>query len=111
MHHFTKPKAQCSEPINQVALFKMEVWQVFPPRPHTCGSHQEQDEQNVSKAVSVSIFMEDYTFDLKPTDDKALHNQNNMCIYKPIAAWEAGCFWYFSWQNTFRCSLKLQQIA
>lgn len=39
--------------------------------------------------------MEDYTFDLKPTDDKALHDQNNMCIYKPIAAWEAGCSSFF----------------
>ena len=44
----------------------------------------------MSGAVSVLIFMEDYTFDLNPIDHKALHNQNNMCISKPIAAWEAG---------------------
>ena len=64
----------------------MEVWQVFPPRPHTCGSHQEKDEQNVSKAVSVFKFMEDYTFDLNPIHHKDPHNQNNMCTSESIAA-------------------------
>lgn len=56
----------------------MEVRQVFPPRPHTCGSHQEKDEQNVSKAVSVLIFMEEYTFDVNPMHHKTLDNQNNL---------------------------------
>lgn len=81
-----------SEPVSQVALFKMGVWQVFPPRPHTCGSYQEKDEQNVSKAVSVLIFMEGYTFDLNPIDHKALRNQKNVCISKSVAAWEALLF-------------------
>lgn len=44
----------------------------------------------MSKAVSAFIFMEDYTFDLNPTDHRTLNNQTNMCAYKPIAAWEAG---------------------
>lgn len=50
--------------------------------------------------------MEDYTFDLHPTDLGVLLNQNNMCISKSQRAdWEAGGgggvllfarFWYFS---------------
>lgn len=45
----------------------------------------------MSKAVSVLIFMEDYTFDLHPTDLGVLLNQNNMCISKSQRAdWEAG---------------------
>lgn len=67
--------------MNHAASYKVEVWQVFPPRPRTCGNHHEQDEQNVSRAVSVLMFMEDYTFDLKPRDHKAPRNQNSMWIY------------------------------
>lgn len=82
MFYLTKPRGQRSQPISRVALFKIKMWRDFPPRPHTCGNHQEHDEQNMSKAVRVLIFMEDYTFDLNPTDHKALHNQNNMyCIF------------------------------
>lgn len=68
-YHFTKPEAKCS--VSQVALLKMEVWQVFPPRPHTCGSHQQRDGQNVSNAVSLLIFMENYTFDLNTSQSAA----------------------------------------
>lgn len=57
----------------------MSTWQVFPPLPHTCESYQEKDEQKVSKAVRVWIFMEHYTCDLSPIRQKAPRNQSSMC--------------------------------
>ena len=56
----------------------------------------------MSKAVSVLIFMEDYTFDLHPTDLRVLLNQNNMCISKSQRAdWEPGGFFFLPGSGIF----------
>lgn len=46
-----KPKGLVFRAYKPSGFIQMEVWQAFPPRTHTCGSHQEKDEHNVSKAV------------------------------------------------------------
>lgn len=61
----------------------------------------------MSRAVSVLMFMDDYTFDLKPRDHKAPRNQNSMWIYEPAAAWEAGLLYgIFLSKDTFARLLK-----
>lgn len=69
-YRFTEPEAKCSEPLSQVALLKMEVRQVF-PRDLTHVVAIERDGQNVSKAVSCLIFMENYIIDPNKSQSRA----------------------------------------